>query len=129
MNIAINYLLCAKVQKIKRMRNNFETNQKYEKTFDLGILQNYIFDFSSDVFIYLNTQYARRTTSSSNVDLTSSPPLAANRLKATFANEPGEGRQLIETQLIIFYFRFWSCPFILYRFCRVNHRDGVFAKR
>lgn len=51
-----------------------------------------------DVFAYLNTQHARRTTnSSSNIDPNNSPPLASNRVKATFSQEPGEGSGVVRS--------------------------------
>lgn len=49
--------------------------------------------------VYLNSQYARRTsnTSSSNIDTANVPPLGANRVKATFINEPGEGSGVVRS--------------------------------
>jgi E3 ubiquitin-protein ligase EDD1 len=52
----------------------------------------------ADVFTYLNSQYARRTSnSSSNIDPVNLPPLGANRVKATFMNEPGEGSGVVRS--------------------------------
>lgn len=49
----------------------------------------------SDVFNYLNTQYARR--SSSTTQDVNTAPLACNRVKVTFKDEPGEGTGVVRS--------------------------------
>ncbi|KAI6173317.1 E3 ubiquitin-protein ligase UBR5 [Aphelenchoides besseyi] len=50
----------------------------------------------SDVFNYLNTQYSRRTAGATGVDA-NNPPLASNRVKAGFKEEPGEGTGVVRS--------------------------------